>query len=102
MLTLNHFLWLSAFLFTIGASAVLLRRNAILVLMGIELMLNAANLNLAAFARFAPKPDLSGQVFPVFIIAVAAGEVAIGLAIVIALYRNKDTVNVDEFNLLKG
>jgi NADH-quinone oxidoreductase subunit K len=102
MLTLNHLLGLSALLFIVGACAVLLRRNAILVLMGIELMLNAANLNFAAFARFAPKPDLPGQVFPVFIIAVAAGEVAIGLAIVISIYRNKDTINVDELNLLKG
>ena len=97
---LNHYLLLSALLFAIGAIGVLARRNVILVLMALELMFNAANINLVAVSRF--RPDLTGQVFSIFTITIAAAEVAIGLGLVIALFRNRDVVNVDEFNLLKG
>jgi len=97
---LNHYLLLSALLFAIGAIGVLARRNVILVLMALELMFNAANINLVAVSRF--HPDLTGQVFSIFTITIAAAEVAIGLGLVIALFRNRDVVNVDEFNLLKG
>ena len=79
---------------------VMLRRNAIVVLMSVELMLNAANLNFAAFARL--HGDLGGQIFSIFIIVLAAGEAAVGLAILIALYRNKQTVDLQDMNLLKG
>lgn len=102
MLTMNHFLALSLVLFGIGVAGVLSRRNVIIVLMGIELMLNAANINFVAFARFLPQPGVIGQIFPVFVITVAAGEVAVGLAIIISLYRNRETINVDEYDILKG
>jgi len=101
MLTINHVLGLSIVLFAIGMIGVMTRRNAIVIFMSIELMLNAANLNFVALSRLMPMPNLVGQTFATFIICVAAGEVAIGLAIVIALYRNKDTVLVDELNILK-
>ncbi len=97
---LSHYLLLSAALFAIGAIGVLVRRNVILVLMSLELMFNAANINLIAVSYF--RPDLTGQIFSIFTITVAAAEVAIGLGLVIALFRNKDAINVDEFNLLKG
>ncbi len=102
MIPLNAVLAVSAVLFAIGAVGVLTRRNILIVLMGLELMLNAANLSFVAFSRLSARPGMTGQIFPVFIIAVAAGEVAIGLAIVIALYRNRDTVNLDDVNILKG
>jgi NADH:ubiquinone oxidoreductase subunit K len=89
----------SAFLFSAGVYGVLARRNAVMVLMAIELMLNAVNVNLVAFA--AQLGDITGQVFALFVIAVAAAEVGIGLAIVILLFRNRATINVDEVNLLK-
>jgi NADH-quinone oxidoreductase subunit K len=89
----------SAVLFSVGVYGVLARRNAVLVLMSIELMLNAVNVNLVAFAQHLG--DLNGQVFALFVIAVAAAEVGIGLAIVILIYRNRETINVDEVNLLK-
>jgi len=89
----------SAALFSIGVYGVLARRNAVMVLMAIELMLNAVNLNLVAFSQYLA--DLAGQVFALFVIAVAAAEVGIGLAIVILVYRNRETINVDEVNLLK-
>jgi len=92
-------LFLSATLFSIGVYGVLARRNAVLVLMSIELMLNAVNINLVAFG--AALHDLTGQVFALFVITVAAAEVGIGLAIVILIYRNRETINVDEGNLLK-
>jgi NADH:ubiquinone oxidoreductase subunit K len=92
-------LFFSAVLFSAGVYGVLARRNAVLVLMSIELMLNAVNLNLVAFA--ARLGDLAGQVFALFVIAVAAAEVGVGLAIVILIYRNRETINVDEVNLLK-
>jgi NADH:ubiquinone oxidoreductase subunit K len=89
----------AAFLFSVGVYGVLARRNAILVLMAVELMLNAVNINLVAFG--AALHDLTGQVFALFVITVAAAEVGIGLAIVILIYRNRATINVDEVNLLK-
>lgn len=97
---LSHYLLLSAALFAIGAIGVLVRRNVILVLMSLELMFNAANINLIAVSYF--RPDLTGQIFTIFTITVAAAEVTIGLGLVIALFRNKEAINVDEFNLLKG
>jgi NADH-quinone oxidoreductase subunit K len=99
MLAPHHVMLLSLAMFTVGVMGVLLRRNAILILMSIELMLNAANLNLVAFAW--ARPDVAGQVFAMFVIAVAAGEAAVGLAILIALYRNRASLNVDEIHLLK-
>ena len=99
MIRLPLVLFFSAALFSVGVYGVLARRNAVLVLMSIELMLNAVNLNLVAFAQ--QLGDLSGQVFALFVIAVAAAEVGIGLAIVILIYRNRETINVDEVNLLK-
>src|ERR671928_346321 len=95
----TQFLFLSAFLFCVGVYGVLARRNAVLVLMSIELMLNAVNLNLVAFAQ--QLRDVAGQVFALFVIAVAAAEVGIGLAIVILIYRNRETINVDEVSLLR-
>jgi NADH:ubiquinone oxidoreductase subunit K len=92
-------LFFSAVLFSAGVYGVLARRNAVLVLMSIELMLNAVNVNLVAFAQ--ALSDVTGQVFALFVIAVAAAEVGIGLAIVILIYRNRETINVDEVNLLK-
>jgi NADH:ubiquinone oxidoreductase subunit K len=92
-------LFFSAALFSIGVYGVLARRNAVLVLMSIELMLNAVNVNLIGFSQL--WRDLTGQVFALFVIAVAAAEVGIGLAIVILIYRNRETINVDEVSLLK-
>ncbi len=96
---LNWYLALSAVLFTIGVLGVLLRRNVIVVFMSIELMLNAVNLSLVALSQFMGNVD--GQVLVFFVISVAAAEAAIGLAIVIAMFRKRVTVNVDELNLLK-
>jgi NADH:ubiquinone oxidoreductase subunit K len=92
-------LFFSAFLFSCGVYGVLARRNAVMVLMSIELMLNAVNVNLVGFGGAVK--DLTGQVFALFVIAVAAAEVGIGLAIVILLFRNRESINVDEVNLLK-
>lgn len=100
-LTLNHFLGLAALLFCLGLYAVLSRRNAIGVLLGIELMLNACNINLVAFARYVNPELLHGQVFSLFVIALAGSEAAVGLAIILAVYRTVMSVNVDEVNLLK-
>lgn len=97
---LSHYLMLSVLLFAIGAIGVLIRRNVIMVLMCLELMFNAANINLIAVSRF--RPDLTGQIFTIFTITVAAAEAAIGLGLVIAMFRNQPTVNVDEIHLLKG
>ena len=99
MIRLPLVLFFSAVLFSAGVYGVLARRNAVLVLMSIELMLNAVTLNLIAFSQVLG--DLAGQVFGLFVIAVAAAEVGIGLAIVILIYRNRETINVDEVNLLK-
>lgn len=100
MVETGHYLVLSSIVFTIGVIGVLTRRNVIIILMSIELMLNSVNLNLIAFSDHLQ--DLSGQVFAVFVITVAAAEAAVGLGIIIALFSNKETVNVDEINLLKG
>ena len=96
----NQFLLLGAALFTIGVYGVLARRNGVMVLMSIELMLNAVNLNLVAFG--VQHDVVSGQVFALFVIAVAAAEVGVGLAIVLLLYRNRKSIAVDEFDLMKG
>jgi len=96
---LAYYLFLSAVLFAVGVAGVLIRRNAIVVFMCIELMLNSVNLTLIAFSAYLG--DITGQVLVFFVMAVAAAEAAVGLAIVIALYRNKQTVNLDEINILK-
>lgn len=102
---LSKFLVIAAILFIIGVAGVLTRRNIIVIFMSIELILNAANLNFIAFSRYLQDTGganpLAGQVFTVFIIVVAAAEAAIGLGIVIALYRNRETIWVDEIDLLK-
>jgi NADH-quinone oxidoreductase subunit K len=100
MVDTAHYLILSTVVFSIGVIGVLTRRNVIIILMSIELMLNSVNLNLVAFSD--RLQDLSGQVFAVFVITVAAAEAAVGLGIVIALFRNKETVNVDQIDLMKG
>ena len=100
---LAAYLIVAALIFAIGLAGALVRRNAILVLIGIELMLNAANLNFIAFWRFGPKPEaLTGVIFVLFSIAVAAAEAAVGLALIISIYRHCRTANVDEFDSLKG
>jgi NADH-quinone oxidoreductase subunit K len=102
---LSKFLVIGALLFIIGVAGVLTRRNIIVIFMSIELILNAANLNFIAFSRYLSETNadnaLAGQLFTVFVIVVAAAEAAIGLGIVIALYRNKETIWVDEIDLLK-
>ncbi len=100
MVSLNAYLVLAAMLFSIGAVGVFTRRNALIVYMCIELMLNAVNLTFIAFSRYLN--NLDGHVFVFMIMAVAAAEAAVGLAIFISLFRNKETVNVDDFNLGKG
>jgi NADH-quinone oxidoreductase subunit K len=100
MVPASYYLVLSAILFTLGAAGVLIRRNALVLFMSVELMLNAANLALITYSRFLENVD--GQVFVLLVMAVAAAEVAVGLAIVIALSRHKETTDVDELNLLKG
>ena len=95
----QYFLVLSMLIFCIGIYGVLARQNAVLVLLSIELMLNAVNINFIAFAAYLG--DISGHVFALFIIAVAAAEVGVGLAIVILIYRNRRTVDVDEMSLMK-
>ena len=103
MIPLYYYLILSAVLFSVGLAGALTRRNAILVLVGIELMLNAANLNFIAFWRYSPDPDnLTGVMFVIFSIAIAAAEAAAGLALIIAIYRHYKTVNVDKMDSLKG
>jgi len=99
MIETSHYLVVASIVFTIGVVGVLTRRNILIILMSIELMLNAVNLNLVAFSR--QLQDVSGQVFAVFVITVAVAEAAVGLGILIALFRNKETVNVDEIDLLK-
>jgi NADH-quinone oxidoreductase subunit K len=105
MVTLGHYLIVSGLLFTIGFAGVLLRRNIIIIFMSLELMLNAANLSLVAFSRFrlndAGIPNYNGQVFVFFIITVAAAEVAVGLAIIVALYRARQTTHVEDVSSLK-
>jgi NADH:ubiquinone oxidoreductase subunit K len=98
---LNWFLIFAAALFSLGLYGVLARKNAVLILMGIELMLNAVNINLVAFWRYTNPAVVTGQVFAVIVFAVAAAEVAVGLALVISLYRRRNTVAADEINLMK-
>lgn len=98
--TVEWYVILSAILFTIGALGVLIRRNALIIFMSIELMLNSANLAFVAFAR--NFNDLDGQIFVFFVITVAAAEVAVGLALVVTIFRTKKSINIDEMNLLKG
>ena len=97
---LSQFLLLAAVLFCIGIYGVLARRNAVLVLMSIELMLNAVNINLVAFGAF--RGNVIGQVFALFVIAIAAAEVGVGLAIVLLIYRNRTSIGLDEVDLMKG
>jgi NADH-quinone oxidoreductase subunit K len=102
MIGLEHFAILSALLFCLGLAGALMRRHVIIVLIGIEIMLNAANLNFIAFWRYGPNPEaLSGPLFALFAIAVAAAEVAVGLALVIAVYRHYRSVDVEKMNALK-
>jgi NADH-quinone oxidoreductase subunit K len=105
MITLGDYLMVSGILFVIGFAGVMLRRNLIIILMSLELMLNAANLSLVAFSRFRVNsiglPDYNAQVFVFFIIAVAAAEVAVGLAILVALYRARQTTDVKDISSLK-
>jgi NADH-quinone oxidoreductase subunit K len=99
-LTINWYIALSAILFSLGALGVLTRRNAIIVFMSIEMMLNSANLAFVAFARHLG--DLEGQVLVFFVITVAAAEVAVGLALIVTIFRSKKSINIDEINLMKG
>ncbi len=98
-ITPTHYLVLSAALFAIGVIGVMTRRNIIVIFMSIELMLNAVNINLVAFSS--QLQNAIGQVFAVFVICVAAAEAAVGLGIILAFYRNKETINIDEMNLLR-
>ena len=100
MISLHYYLVLGAVLFSIGAVGVFTQRNALIIYMCIELMLNSVNLTFIAFSRFLQ--DMNGHIFVFMIMTVAAAEAAVGLAIIISLFRNKSTVNVDEINLMKG
>jgi len=97
---LNQFLMLAAILFCTGVYGVLARRNGVMVLMSVELILNAVNINLVAFGAY--HHDITGQVFALFVIAIAAAEVGVGLALVLMLYRNRRSIDVDEVDLMKG
>ena len=97
----SHYIVLSALLFSVGLFGVLVKRNAVSVLICIEIMLNAVNLNLIAFNKFITPTEFIGQIFAIFVITVAAAEVGVGLAIIISIYRNKLTVNLDDFDWLK-
>ena len=99
--SLYWYLIVAAALFSIGFYGVLSRRNVIGILMGIELMLNAVNINLVAFWRYLSPAVLTGQIFAIFAVTVAAAEAAVGLALIIAIYRNRDTVIIEDINLLK-
>ncbi|MBT3337713.1 MAG: NADH-quinone oxidoreductase subunit NuoK [Anaerolineae bacterium] len=100
MVPVNYYIALSAILFIIGAMGVLVRRNALIIFMSVELMLNAANVALVAFSS--ANNSLDGQIFVFFIMTVAAAEVAVGLALIVAIFRSKNSINVDEINMLKG
>jgi len=103
MIPLHYYLLVSAMLFAIGLAGALTRRNAILVLVGVELMLNAANLNFIAFWRYGEQPEaLTGVMFAIFSIGIAAAEAAVGLALIIAIYRHYKTTNLDQINAMKG
>lgn len=101
MTMLASYLTLAAVLFCIGLFGVLTKRNAVIVLLSIELMLNAVNLNLIAFSKYGVNPSLAGQIFSLFTITVAAAEAAVGVAVLVVLYRSRATVNVDEFDELR-
>jgi len=100
MLTLAHYLVLSGIIFAIGMAGVLVRRNLIVMFMSLELMLNAVNINLAAFSNYLQ--SMTGQIYIVFVMAVAAAEAAVGLALIITMFRNKQTINADEINTMRG
>ncbi|MBV6395983.1 MAG: NADH-quinone oxidoreductase subunit K [Anaerolineales bacterium] len=100
MVPVNYYIILSAILFTLGALGVLVRRNPLIMFMSIELMLNAANLAMVAFSSV--NHSFSGQIFVFFVIAVAAAEVAVGLALIVQIFKSKHTINVDDVNSLKG
>ena len=106
MVPVNYYVALSAVLFSIGALGVLIRRNPLIIFMSIELMLNAANLAFVAFGRSyeitSGKPFYTGQIFVFFVIAVAAAEVAVGLALIVEIFKTKKNINIDEMNSLKG
>jgi len=103
MSSLNSYLLVSALIFSIGLAGALTRRSAILVLIGIELMLNAANLNFIAFWRYGPHPEaLTGVMFAIFSIGIAAAEAAVGLGIILAVYRHSKTTELDQMNSMKG
>src|SRR5450432_770600 len=104
---LNYYLILSAVLFTIGATGVLVKRNPIIIFMCVELMLNAVNLTLVAFSRYHPltangTPDMGGQMMVVFVMAVAAAEVAVGLGIIVSIFRSRVSINIDEMDVMRG
>src|SRR6201981_158077 len=99
MINTTHYMFLSAALFVIGVVGVMVRRNIIIIFMSIELILNAVNINLVAFSS--QLQNVIGQVFVIFVIAVAAAEAAVGLGIILAFFRNKETVNIDEMNLMR-
>lgn len=101
MIPLSWYLILSALLFSVGLFGVLARRNAIAILLGIELMLNAVNINLASFWRYGDTTQMAGQVFAIIVFAVAAAEVAVGLALIISIYRRRKTVLAEEIDLMR-
>lgn len=101
MIPVSWYLGLAALLFCLGLYGALTKRNTVIVLICIELMLNATNINLVAFSKLGLYPDIAGQIFTIFSITVAAAEVAVGIAILLAFYRNRRTVNIDEANVLK-
>jgi len=101
MVTLASYLVLSAVVFALGLYAVVTRRNGVAILMGIELMLNAANINLVAFNKYAAPGAVQGQIFALIVITLAACEAAVGLALVLAAYRSLETIHVDEINLMR-
>ena len=98
---LGHYLILSAILFSVGLYGVLAKRNAVVILMCIEIMLNAVNITLVAFSRYVVPMLLTGQIFAIFVIVVAAAEASVGIAIIIAIYRSRQSVDVDKFDLMK-
>lgn len=98
---LNHYLVFSFALFALGLVGVIVRRNVLVIYMSLELMLNAANLALVAFSRFSPDPNLHGQIFVFFVITVAAAEVSVGLALIVALYRKRQTTHVEDLTTMK-
>ncbi len=98
-LPIEYYLWFAALLFVIGVAGVLLRRNVIIVFMSIELMLNAVNVTFIAFSR--QMNNIDGQIFVFFVMTLAAAEVAVGLAIIVAMFRNKESINIEDMNLLK-